>query len=139
VVYCLVCEEIAHRGMLFNGLSSLGTKNAIIYSSILFGLMHLNISQFFYAAIIGAILAVLTIASGSIIPAMIVHFLNNFINVVISYVDAKYYPDSSFSYIKVCYSDGFIYFDSFGMILLFSNIVPCLSNKKYLKCRFVRA
>lgn len=79
------CEEFVHRGLLVKGFSELGVKKTIIYSGLLFGLMHLNISQFFYATLIGCLLVVLVMASGSIIPAMIVHFMNNFINVYFSY------------------------------------------------------
>lgn len=81
------CEEFVHRGLLVKGYSELGVKKTIIYSGLLFGLMHLNISQFFYATLIGCLLVVLTMASGSIIPAMIVHFMNNFISVYFSYAE----------------------------------------------------
>ncbi len=81
------CEEFAHRGLLVKGFSEIGAKRTIIYSGLLFGLMHLNISQFFYATLIGCLLAFLVLATGSIIPAMIVHFMNNFINVYFSYMD----------------------------------------------------
>lgn len=81
------CEEFVHRGLLVKGFSELGVKKTIIYSGLLFGLMHLNISQFFYATLIGCLLVVLVMASGSIIPAMIVHFMNNLINVYFSYAE----------------------------------------------------
>ncbi|MEG1499545.1 MAG: type II CAAX endopeptidase family protein [Clostridia bacterium] len=89
------CEEFSHRGLLFKGLSSLGTKKAIIISSVCFGLMHLNVSQFFYATVIGAILAIITLCSGSIFPAMIVHFMNNAINVYLPFAKAKDLPFGS--------------------------------------------
>lgn len=72
-----ICEEIAHRGMLLRSFSPLGPWKAILLSSLLFGLLHLNIEQFFYATIIGIFLGVLTMMSNSIVPAMIVHFMNN--------------------------------------------------------------
>lgn len=81
------CEEFVHRGLLVKGFSELGVKKTIIYSGLLFGLMHLNISQFFYATLIGCLLVLLVMASGSIIPAMIVHFMNNLINVYFSYAE----------------------------------------------------
>ena len=49
-----ICEETLHRGMLLKGNSNLGIKKSILISSVLFGLLHLNIEQFFYATIIGA-------------------------------------------------------------------------------------
>lgn len=80
-----ICEEITHRGMLIDGYSKLGYKKAIIFSALLFGLTHLNIDQFFYATIIGILLGFITMITGNIIPAIIIHFMNNAINVLLSY------------------------------------------------------
>jgi membrane protease YdiL (CAAX protease family) len=80
-----ICEEITHRGMLIDAYSKLGYKKAILYSALLFGLTHLNIEQFFYATVVGFLLAFITMATGNIIPAIIIHFMNNAINVFISY------------------------------------------------------
>lgn len=81
-----ICEEITHRGLLLKNYSGLGYKKAIIISGILFGLTHLNIEQFFYATLIGFLLGGITVLCGNIIPAMIIHFMNNAINVVLSYL-----------------------------------------------------
>ncbi len=79
-------EEFVHRGLILRGTSNLiGYKKAIILSSILFGLMHLNISQFFYATILGLLMGLVATMTRSIWPAVIIHFCNNFVNVFISY------------------------------------------------------
>ena len=80
-----LCEEVAHRGLVLHGLSPLGWKKAVIISGLLFGLMHMNIEQFFYATIIGLFVGWLSVGCGSIFPAIIVHFMNNFLNVYISF------------------------------------------------------
>lgn len=80
-----ICEETLHRGLLLKGYSSLGIKKAVIISSLLFGLTHLNINQFFYATVLGFIIAVSVIISKNIIPAIIIHFMNNFLSVYFSY------------------------------------------------------
>ena len=81
-----MCEEFVHRGMILGGTSRIiGYKKAIVLSSVLFGLMHLNISQFFYAAILGLLMGLVATMTRSIWPAVILHFTNNFINVFISY------------------------------------------------------
>jgi membrane protease YdiL (CAAX protease family) len=87
-----ICEEFTHRGLLISGLKTLGIKKAIIYSSLLFGLLHLNIEQFFYASIIGAVLGAVSIFSRSIVPAMIIHFINNAINVYLDFARVKGLP-----------------------------------------------
>lgn len=84
-----ICEEIAHRGMILNASSKFGYLKAIIISSLLFGLLHLNIEQFFYATLIGIYLGFLTTFSGSIIPAMIVHFMNNALSVFLTFSSVR--------------------------------------------------
>ena len=73
-------EETAHRGLLLHGFSSMGVTRALVYSSLLFGLMHLNIHQFFYATILGFIIGLTVVMTNSIFPAIIVHFMNNFLS-----------------------------------------------------------
>lgn len=87
-----VCEEFLHRGLLLSSYKQLGFKKAVIYSSLLFGLLHMNIEQFFLASIIGCLLATTTLFSKSIIPAMIIHFMNNGINVYLSFAKANNLP-----------------------------------------------
>lgn len=80
------CEEFIHRGVLMRGLfNSVSVKHALIISSLCFGLMHLNIVQFFYATILGALIGFVSIVGKSIWPAMIIHFVNNFVNVYLSF------------------------------------------------------
>ena len=91
-----ICEEVAHRGMLLSTFKKFGMKKAIILTGLLFGLMHLNIEQFFYTSIIGMFLAYLVLLSGSIYPAMIIHFMNNAISVVLGYSSANNLPISTY-------------------------------------------
>jgi len=73
-----ICEEISHRGMLMNGLApKMGVARAVLFSSIIFGLMHLNIVQAFYAAILGYIIAWAVLATRSLWTGIIMHFINN--------------------------------------------------------------
>lgn len=80
-----ICEELVHRGMLLKTMRPMGMWKAIIFSGLLFGLLHMNIEQFFYATIIGIFLGFLTVMSNSIYPAMIVHFANNALSVYLSF------------------------------------------------------
>jgi len=81
-----LCEEIIHRGMLLNGCKQNGyTRYGLLFSSILFGLMHLNISQFFYASILGFCMGISVLATESIWTGVICHFTNNFLSVYFSF------------------------------------------------------
>ena len=84
-----VCEETLHRGMLLNGTRGLGMKKCILINGLMFGLMHLNIEQFFYATLIGFFLGFVVYVTGSIYPCMIIHFMNNGIGVVLSFMQNK--------------------------------------------------
>ena len=88
-----IFEEIVHRGILLRkSANEIGYKKAIIISSVLFGLMHLNVTQCFYAIFIGIIIGFVSSSTGSIYPAMILHFMNNFVNVYFSYADSYALP-----------------------------------------------
>ncbi len=78
------CEEFLHRGILLNGLKDIGIKKAIVISSLMFGLLHFNINQFFYAFVLGMLMALVAVVSKSIYPAIIIHFTNNAISVYLS-------------------------------------------------------
>lgn len=80
-----LCEEIIHRGMILNGYKKQGfTRYGLIVSSVLFGLMHLNIMQFFYATILGVFMGISVIVTESIWTSVIIHFTNNFLSVYFS-------------------------------------------------------
>ncbi|MDR2267497.1 MAG: CPBP family intramembrane metalloprotease [Christensenellaceae bacterium] len=75
-----VFEEIANRGLLLatlNGQRSERLKVLIV--AVMFGLVHQNIAQFPSAFISGIILAWVALKARSILPAMIIHFMNNFL------------------------------------------------------------
>ena len=81
-----LCEEILHRGLVLNGCKKEGyTRYGLIISSILFGLLHLNILQFFYATILGFCIGLSVLATESIWTGIICHFTNNFLSVYFSY------------------------------------------------------
>lgn len=86
------CEEIASRGMLLRGFKDIGWKKMILISGLLFGLMHLNVEQFFYATIIGWLLAFVCLVSGNIIPGMIIHFMNNGLGIYMTYGSHNGWP-----------------------------------------------
>lgn len=83
------CEEFLHRGILLNGIKKIGIKKAILISSLCFGLIHFNVQQFFYAFALGALMALVAVVSKSIVPAMIIHFINNFISVYLESAEAN--------------------------------------------------
>lgn len=69
-------EEITHRGLVLHTTQGSIHKRAIV-SALLFGLMHQNIVQTGYTFAGGLIMAYSVLYTGSIFPAMLIHFVNN--------------------------------------------------------------
>lgn len=82
-----VVEELLFRGLIFNGLkNSFNAKVAVILSSIIFTLIHFSIFQTVYQLILGVVLSLILLFTNSLLLTMLMHFLNNFLIVFISYL-----------------------------------------------------
>jgi sodium transport system permease protein len=78
VVLPAVCEELAFRGFILTGLRRrFKPWNAVWLSACMFAFYHMNVFQFLPTFILGAILGLLTVRSGSIVPAVLFHLLHN--------------------------------------------------------------
>lgn len=75
-------EEITLRGIFLTGYEELGAFRSVLYTSILFGLLHMNPQQVPYAIFAGLIFCFLVQRMGSIWAAIIPHFLINGSSVV---------------------------------------------------------
>lgn len=77
-----ICEEVLFRGFLLSGLrQKLSTPILAIIVGLIFGLFHMRIEQIPVHSLVGALLALVCLRTGSILPGMIVHFANNAIAV----------------------------------------------------------
>jgi membrane protease YdiL (CAAX protease family) len=73
-----ICEEIATRGLLALGLRRrLGTLAAGAIATLAFAALHVSMVRAVPTAILGAVAVLLVFRSGSLVPAMIAHGLNN--------------------------------------------------------------
>ncbi|RIU86184.1 CPBP family intramembrane glutamic endopeptidase [Candidatus Karelsulcia muelleri] len=73
------CEEILFRGIILNGLLNNNQYLAILFSSFLFGFIHMNTLQFINGLIIGNIIGVSLVTTFSIKKCIIIHIINNII------------------------------------------------------------
>ncbi len=95
VVIAPLGEEIVHRGIILKGLLAHYSQNwAIVWSAILFGLMHLNPWQFPIAFILGLVFAYWVIQTGSLWPSILGHALHNLITVTFWHFDVPGFPVS---------------------------------------------
>ncbi len=73
-----LCEELAFRGFILSGFRHLGHKwRAIVYTALFFGLTHGVLQQSLIAALIGVVIGLLAVQSGSIVPGMLYHAIHN--------------------------------------------------------------
>lgn len=77
-------EEFMMRGIVLNGLNTRGVWFGILISSFLFSFMHASVLQTVHQFGLGIVLSLVVIISGTIWPAVIIHFLNNFITITLS-------------------------------------------------------
>ncbi len=86
-------EELIFRGSILNALrKEKGKWATILISAFLFGLFHLNFSQGTFAFGAGILLGWITWVTGSIIPALIIHILNNSAAMIFQHL---YAPDTT--------------------------------------------
>jgi len=73
-----VCEEVAFRGVVLGGLRRSGSAAlAVVGSALIFGLFHFNPYHVVAASLLGLLLGYIALESGSIVPGMAVHLVNN--------------------------------------------------------------
>ena len=70
-------EERFFRGILLKGMQSFGVWGAVLISGAYFSIYHQNPPQTVYQFICGAAFALVAIKSGSILPTVLSHFINN--------------------------------------------------------------
>lgn len=79
-----VFEETIFRSLMLSSMKKLGTAWCVIMSGLLFSLFHCSPLQTIYQFICGCAFALVAIRSGSVLPTMLSHFLNNAF-IIISY------------------------------------------------------
>lgn len=77
-IFAPFVEEMIFRGILFQDYKKDGsTWGAVILSAVAFSFMHMNFNQAAYAFVIGVAFALLMVATDSLWPSILGHFLIN--------------------------------------------------------------
>ena len=85
VIQAPLTEEVLFRGIIVGGLLACRSKyQAAIWSAILFAVFHMNPWQFPVALILGLVFAWWIIQTGSLLPCILGHALNNFLAVTVA-------------------------------------------------------
>lgn len=78
VVQPAIVEELAFRGVIYNGLRRvMTTQETVIVSAMMFTVIHLNVLGFPYLFVIGVLLGILRAWTGVLWPCILLHALHN--------------------------------------------------------------
>lgn len=77
-------EEYALRGVILQSLRKYGDAFAVFASALVFAFMHGNMTQAPFAFILGAVLAMLVILTGSLWTSIAIHLINNTYSVLMT-------------------------------------------------------
>jgi membrane protease YdiL (CAAX protease family) len=73
-----VAEEVTFRGVVLAGLRRSGSRwIAVVGSALVFGLFHINPYHVVAASVVGVLLGWVALESGSIVPGVLIHLINN--------------------------------------------------------------
>ena len=79
-----IIEELIFRKLLLDKVRRFGEIPAILITGIAFGLFHMNLSQFFYAAVLGFIFAYVVLKTNTIKYSILLHMMINFISSIMA-------------------------------------------------------
>lgn len=78
VISSAVLEELLCRGLIFETFRKRwGIKTSILFSSLFFGLIHLDVATMVVAVVAGIIFGVLYVRTASLYTTIIIHSINN--------------------------------------------------------------
>ncbi len=84
-------EELMFRGMLLKRARVFGDRTAVVFTAVLFGLLHGNVSQCLYATAIGLILGYVAVKTNSIRYTVAIHMVVNSFSVVMTLGESLVY------------------------------------------------
>jgi sodium transport system permease protein len=82
-----ICEEALFRGPILRGLAArFSPLSSAVLTGLLFGLYHVDVWRLLPTGVLGVILSLVALESGSILPSMLTHALNNACLIVLAYL-----------------------------------------------------
>ena len=113
-----ILEELAYRGILMRTLLPFGRRLAIVVSAAVFAAGHAGVSGIAYAFVWGIFFGIIAVNTGSVLPGIIIHFVNNGISVfAVEYLQASY-PQYA-ELISLCVSLAYMFLGFVSLYLLF--------------------
>lgn len=118
-----IFEELLFRKWILNISKKYGLLFAVIFSSLLFGLYHMNLNQAIFAFLIGILFGIIAIKTGSIKLTVLLHFLNNLYACILTILEEGTVAYSMFNNIVIALA-------IFGGVILLKNLPKLKEVKK---------
>lgn len=99
-----ITEELAFRGVILSSYKRNSVLTGILMSSFYFGIMHVTITQLFYAIAGGIIFAYLVKVTKSIWSSILIHFVFNGSQVTFAHIAYKVTPNLNEQIANVSYT-----------------------------------
>lgn len=96
-------EELIFRGIIMQSLRRFGDIFALVASSLIFGIFHLNLIQMPYAFIVGLCIGYFVMRTGSLWVGVIIHFINNLVSCIME-LAMPHISDDTFVIINLVYN-----------------------------------
>ena len=96
-----IFEEVIFRGLLLKGMRVFGSVGAILLCGALFSLYHQNPAQTIYQFCCGEAFAFVALKSGSILPTILSHFINNALILTLTKFGINEFPTPVFVIILI--------------------------------------
>ena len=90
-----IAEEIFFRGFVLKRSLPIGSMKAIVISAAIFSLFHGNLGQIIYTFAAGVAFGYIYLLTGSILPSILLHGLNNGYSVAITAVNSFFGTDAA--------------------------------------------
>ena len=114
-----VLEEMLFRYMPLKVLYRYSPRATVLVSSLLFAFIHLDLYKMPYAFIAGIVLALVDVMTGSILPSLVIHFINNASSVfLMKYGEIPGFAD--------------LFYAALGLVCAVSILVIIIRRKKYI-------
>lgn len=123
VIIAPVFEEVLCRGIILEGLlkNKLKPQHAILWSALIFAVMHLNPWQGVYAFIIGCLMGWVYYKTRSLWTTILVHFINNGLSfLVLALITGKYANPTSVTFKEILGENNYlpVYFGALAILAI---------------------
>lgn len=128
VIFAPVFEELVFRKLFVDKLSKYGTSFCITMSGLMFGLVHCNFQQFFYAFWLGSVFAYVYCAYGKIIYPILLHMIINAVGSIVPLLLGVTSASNEISFAQMIYIFAYIIAIVTGGALYFTHRKRAVTN-----------